>query len=47
LLPRVSYQIAEGWRLRAGYLAIGGPAESLLGQFGSNDEFVLQIRYAF
>ncbi len=45
--PRVSYQARDDLRLRLGYLAIGGPRTSILGQFGHNDEVVIQARYSF
>jgi len=45
--PRASYLVREGLRLQAGYLAIGGSRNSLIGQFGTNDEFVVQLRYYF
>jgi hypothetical protein len=47
LFPRASYAVRDDLRLRVGYLAIGGPQSSLLGQFGENDEFVFQARYTF
>jgi hypothetical protein len=47
LFPRVSYAVRDDLRVRLGYLAVGGPRDSLLGQFGRNDEFVFQARYSF
>jgi hypothetical protein len=47
LFPRVSYAVRDDLRVRVGYLAIGGPRASLLGQFGENDEVVFQARYSF
>jgi hypothetical protein len=47
VLPRVSYVLWDALRLRLGYLAIGGPQESLIGQYKENDEVVLQARYSF
>jgi hypothetical protein len=47
LFPRVSYAVRDDLRVRVGYLAVGGPRDSLLGQFGRNDEFVFQARYSF
>lgn len=47
LFPRVSYAVRDDLRVRVGYLAVGGPRDSLLGQFGQNDEFVFQARYSF
>ncbi len=47
VFPRASYQVTDDLRLRLGYLALGGPRASLLGQFRNNDEFVLQARYSF
>ena len=38
LFPRLSYVVTDALRLRAGFLALGGPANSIFGQFGSNDE---------
>jgi hypothetical protein len=45
--PRASYLVTDDLRVRLGYLAIGGPRASLLGQFRDNDEVVLQARYTF
>lgn len=45
--PRVSWWIRDDLRLRLGYLAIGGPRNSLFGQFGRNDEVVFQLRQSF
>jgi hypothetical protein len=45
--PRVSYLLRDDLRVRVGYLTLGGPAASLLGQYGQNDEVVLQARYTF
>jgi hypothetical protein len=47
IFPRASYQVRDDLRVRLGYLALGGPEDSLLGQFRDNDEFVLQARYSF
>jgi hypothetical protein len=47
LFPRASYTVRDDLRVRVGYLAIGGPRTSLLGQFGKNDEVVFQARYTF
>jgi len=47
VFPRASYLVTDDLRLRLGYLAIGGPRASLLGQFRENDEVVLQARYSF
>ena len=47
VFPRVSWTPLDDLVLRVGYLAIGGPRESLLGQFRDNDEVVLQARYSF
>src|SRR5439155_448990 len=41
VFPRLSYRVRDDLRLRVGYLAIGGPRLSLIGQFRNNDEFVL------
>jgi hypothetical protein len=45
--PRISYRYRDNWRFRLGYLAIGGPLESYIGQFHRNDEVVLEARYSF
>src|SRR5262249_7271942 len=47
VFPRISYQVTDDLRVRLGYLALGGPLVSLLGQFRQNDEFVMQARYSF
>jgi len=45
--PRISYRAGDHWRLRLGYLAIGGPLDSVIGQFRSNDEVTFEARYGF
>ena len=47
VFPRVSYQVRDDIRVRVGYLGIGGPTESVIGQYRDNDEFVFQGRYSF
>jgi hypothetical protein len=47
VFPRASYRIRDDFRVRLGYLAVGGSRTSLIGQFGENDEVVLQARYTF
>jgi hypothetical protein len=47
VFPRVSYQLRDDLRVRLGYLALGGTRNSLIGQYGQNDELVLQARYSF
>jgi hypothetical protein len=47
VFPRVSYRARDDLRLRVGYLAIGGPRLSMIGQFRENDEVVLDARYTF
>lgn len=46
-LPRVTWVPRDDVRLRLGYLAIGGLADSLIGQFEANDEVVLDVRWTF
>jgi hypothetical protein len=45
--PRLSYLLWDRLRFRIGYLVIGGPADSFIGQFRRNDEVVLQARFSF
>jgi len=47
VLPRLSYMLVENLQVRISYLAVGGSSQSLIGQFGSNDELIFQIRYSF
>jgi hypothetical protein len=47
LFPRASYLVRDDLRLRLGYLAVGGPRTSLIGQFARNDEVVFQARWSF
>src|SRR5207245_9666659 len=35
--PRVSYSLRDDLRLRLGYLALGGPSRSIIGQFRDHD----------
>lgn len=45
--PRATYRIRDDVRLRLGYLSIGGPSASYIGQFHDNDEVVMEARYTF
>jgi hypothetical protein len=45
--PRISYRWRDNWRFRFGYLGIGGPLQSYIGQFRANDEFTFEARYSF
>lgn len=47
IMPRVGYRLRDDVHLRAGYLAIGGPQASYLGQFNKNDEVLLQLQYSY
>ncbi|MGH7894975.1 MAG: hypothetical protein ACREQL_09910, partial [Candidatus Binatia bacterium] len=47
VFPRITYRLGDNWRLRTGYLGIGGPLDSYIGQFHANDEFVFEARYSF
>ena len=47
VFPRISYLVVENLRARLGYLAIGGPRESLIGQYKQNDEVIFEARYSF
>ena len=47
VFPRLSYRPRDDIRLRLGYLAIGGTRNSVFGQFGNNDELVLEARWTF
>lgn len=45
--PRATYRYGDHLRFRFGYLGIGGPHSSTIGQYSRNDEFVLEARYVF
>jgi hypothetical protein len=47
VFPRVSYQVFDNLWVRAGYLALAGVRDSVLGQFRDNDEVVFQARMTF
>ena len=47
VFPRLAYRPRDDLRLRLGYLAIGGTRNSVFGQFGKNDELVMEARYTF
>ncbi len=47
VFPRVSYLVRDDLRVRVGYLAVGGSRRSIIGQFGPNDELVMQVRHHF
>jgi len=47
VFPRLAYRPRDDVRLRVGYLAVGGTRASVFGQFGQNDELVLEARYTF
>ena len=44
-IARFTYALTDAWRLRLGYLAIGGSANTLVGQYKANDELFVQVRY--
>jgi hypothetical protein len=46
-LPRVTYVPRDDLRFQVGYLAVGGLVESMIGQFGRNDEVVFDVRWSF
>lgn len=45
--PRATYRIRDDVRLRLGFLSVGGPSASYIGQFHDNDEVVMEARYSF
>ena len=45
--PEVSYLVRDDLRLGVAYLAVGGPATSLIGQFKRNDEVLFLSRWSF
>ena len=47
VMPRLGWRIRDDLRVRVGYLAIGGPRRSLVGQFGENDEVLFDARWSF
>jgi hypothetical protein len=47
VFPRLAYRPRDDLRLRIGYLAVGGTRASVFGQFGQNDQLVLEARYTF
>lgn len=46
VMARLTWMVTGALRLRLGYLAIGGSANTVVGQFKANDELFLQLRYA-
>ena len=46
-IGRASYAVTDHLRVRAGYLLLAGSRNSLYGQFHSNDEAFLRVRYSF
>jgi hypothetical protein len=46
-IARATYDVTDHIRVRAGYLLLAGSRNSLYGQFHSNDEAYLRIRYSF
>jgi hypothetical protein len=47
VMPRLGWRIRDDVRVRVGYLAIGGPRRSLVGQYGRNDEVLFDARWTF
>ena len=47
VMPRIGYRVRDDLRVRIGYLAIGGPRASYLGQFAANDEVTFQVQYSY
>lgn len=45
--PGVSYLVREGLRVGVEYLALGGPATSLIGQYRANDGVIFSGRWSF
>jgi hypothetical protein len=45
--PSVSYLVRDDLRVGVEYLAIGGPRESLIGQFRGNDGVIFESRWSF
>jgi hypothetical protein len=46
-IARAAYDVTDHLRVRVGYLLLAGSRNSLYGQFHSNDEAFLRIRYSF
>jgi hypothetical protein len=46
-IVRGAYDVTDHLRVRAGYMLLAGSRNSLYGQFHSNDEAFLRIRYSF
>jgi hypothetical protein len=46
-IVRADYDVTDSLRVRVGYLLLAGSRNSLYGQFHSNDEAFLRIRYSF
>lgn len=44
---KVAYAITDNLRIRAGYLAIAGSRNSIIGQYHDNDQGFLQLRYSY
>src|SRR2546426_249038 len=47
VLPRASYRLGGDPRFPLGYVPPGGSRNTPVGQFGNNDEVVMQARYTF
>lgn len=45
--PRLSYLLRDDLRVGVGYLVVGGPPESLIGQFRGNDGVLFEGRWSF
>ncbi len=46
-IVRLTYDVTDHLRVRAGYLLIAGSRQTLIGQFHDNDQSFFQIRYSF
>lgn len=44
---KIAYAITDNLRIRAGYLAIAGSRNSVIGQYHDNDQGFLQLRYSY
>ena len=44
---RATYSFTDFFTVRAGYLFIAGTSNSVIGEYGANDEFFFQGRYSF
>ena len=46
-ISRFTYELTDNLRIRLGYLVLAGSRQTIIGQYKSNDEGFVQLRYSY